>query len=99
MTLHDDVVAEHQSHCHQGDPSKAQAHGLSAAIRQAAEASDASTRNVLGGSLAGASQDVLSRLPKRHSIEDNIRAIRKKDIENHLPLLPRDRRGVIFSPN
>ena len=93
VTLAGAIVAEHGTHCHEGDPYQVQAHHLAATIRQEASTSGESTRNVLGNSVVGASLDVMARMPKRHSMEDNIRSLRNRG--NPLPEVPRDRRFVI----
>ena len=64
-------------HSHVGDPILPTVKNVQSLLRSQASNSHDTTRSILSGNLVGINQDVLQRLPKRTSLEDNIRAKRR----------------------
>lgn len=77
-------------HSHQGDPIQPQVRKVQSIMRQKAENSLESTRSILSTNLLGAGQDILQRLPKRSTLEDNIRS-KKRRIANYVDPNPLNR--------
>ena len=65
------------NHSHNGDPILPQVRAVQSELRTRAAGTMDSTRMVLTSNLLGLSTDVLQRLPKRSSMEDNVRAKRR----------------------
>lgn len=65
------------NHSHPGDPLTGVVRQVQSDIRSAAAAGQDSTRSILAENMTGLSQDVLQRLPKRSTLEDNVRAKRR----------------------
>ena len=61
-------------HSHVSDPILTKVREVQSVIRNKASTSHDTTRSVLAENLVGQNQDILQRLPKRTSLEDNIRS-------------------------
>ena len=68
---------EEPVHSHTGDPVKNDVLRVQSLLRTKASSTLDTTRSVLADCLTGVSQDTLQRLPKRPSLDDNIRAKRR----------------------
>lgn len=67
-------------HNHAGDQAQVEASKIKSDLKEAASSQPtASTRNILGQALGGSSNDVLARLPKRATLEDNVRRAKRRD--------------------
>lgn len=66
-----------KDHSHNGDPILPQVRAVQSELRTRAAGTMDSTRMVLTSGLLGLSSDVLQRLPKRSSMEDNVRSKRR----------------------
>ena len=64
-------------HSHVGDPILTKVREVQSVIRNKASTSHDTTRSVLAENLVGQNQDILQWLPKRTSLEDNIRSKRR----------------------
>ena len=81
------------THSHIGDPVKNNVLRVQSLIRSKASTSLETTRTVVAESLVGLNQDVLQRLPKRSTLDDNIRS--KRRAENPVEPNPQDLRFEI----
>ena len=64
-------------HSHGGDPFLPKVREIQSLMRTQAASTMDTTRTVVSSNLVDVSQDVLQRLPKRSSLEDNVRAKRR----------------------
>ena len=71
------VVKEPSEHTHSGDSVQTEANAVIAKIKECAETSRATTRTIIGDNMSHLSDDVLARMPKKSSIERQIRRRRQ----------------------
>ena len=73
------IVKEPSEHCHAADCVQSSANALLSKMRCDAASNQDSSRNILGDNILQATDDVLSKLPKKSLIERNLRRIRQKN--------------------
>ncbi|XP_076813496.1 uncharacterized protein LOC143460026 [Clavelina lepadiformis] len=77
VTSYDDIVKEPGTHCHVGDCIQVTANATVAKMRDRAYSCKETTRNILGVHLVNVDENVLARMPKRSTLERNIRRRRQ----------------------